>query len=50
MVSCSNHGDCIFIPKGVIHSHVCISDEVETYCIYIGASSLEKSGYVLEKK
>lgn len=40
-------GDCLFIPKGIIHSHKVISDEVETLCIYIGAPSFEKTGYVL---
>ena len=45
-----NKGDCVYIPKGIIHSHTCISDEVETYCIYIGAASLEKTGYVLDEK
>lgn len=42
-------GDCLFIPKGVIHSHKVVSDEVETLCIYIGAPSFEKTGYVLDE-
>ena len=44
-------GDCVFIPRGTIHAHKCISDEpVETYCIYVGAPSIEKTGYVLDEK
>lgn len=40
-------GDCCFIPKNTIHSHKVIEDPVETLCIYIGASSIEKTGYHL---
>jgi hypothetical protein len=43
-------GDCLFIPRGVVHSHKVTEDPVETYCIYIGAGSIEKTGYVLDEK
>ena len=41
-------GDVMFIPKGVIHSHVAL-EPVETLCIYAGegATSFENTGYVL---
>ena len=41
-------GDCVFIPRGVIHSHTVIEAPVETICIYAGAGSIEKTGYVLD--
>ena len=40
-------GDCCFIPKNIVHSHKVIEDPVETLCIYIGASSIENTGYKL---
>lgn len=40
-------GDCVFIPKDVPHSQKSISDEVETIFIYVGSTSLEKTGYEL---
>jgi mannose-6-phosphate isomerase-like protein (cupin superfamily) len=43
-------GDCLFIPRGVVHSHRVTEEPVETYCIYIGAGSIEKTGYVLDEK
>ena len=43
-------GDCLFIPRGVVHSHKVTEEPVETYCIYIGAGSIEKTGYVLDEK
>jgi mannose-6-phosphate isomerase-like protein (cupin superfamily) len=43
-------GDCLFIPRGVVHSHKVTEDPVETYCIYIGAGSIDKTGYVLDEK
>ena len=41
-------GDVMFIPKGVVHSHVAL-EPVETMCIYAGegATSFENTGYVL---
>ena len=42
-------GDCCYIPRNAVHSHQVIEAPVETICIYIGASSIEKSGYHLVK-
>ncbi|MGE5541428.1 MAG: cupin domain-containing protein [Bacillota bacterium] len=43
-------GDCAFIPKGAIHSHKVVStDQVETVFIYVGATSFEGTGYVLDQ-
>lgn len=42
-----NPGDCCFIPRNSIHSHVVVEAPVETLCIYIGAPSFEKTGYHL---
>jgi len=41
-------GDVMFIPKGVVHSHVAL-EPVETLCIYSGdgATNFENTGYVL---
>ena len=43
-------GDCLFIPRGVVHSHRVVEEPVETYCIYVGAGSIESTGYVLDEK
>lgn len=44
-------GDCCFIPRNSIHSHKVVDAPVETLCIYIGAPSLDKTGYhLLEQK
>ena len=43
-------GDCVVIPRGVVHSHKCI-EPVETIFVYAGAgaTSLEATGYVLDE-
>ncbi len=44
-------GDCVFIPKGAVHSHKVVSeDQVETVFIYVGATTFEETGYVLDEK
>jgi mannose-6-phosphate isomerase-like protein (cupin superfamily) len=41
-------GDCIYIPRGMPHSHKNSGNEPsETIFVYAGAPSFEKTGYVL---
>ena len=42
-------GDCVFIPKNVVHSQRAL-EPVETIFIYVGATNLEDTGYELVQK
>jgi quercetin dioxygenase-like cupin family protein len=42
-------GDCVFIPKNVVHSQRAL-EPVETIFIYIGATNLDDTGYELVQK